>query len=79
MGYRRNKEAGQEVYESLIQSYFRDVAGAIIAYDITNKASFDKLSFWFSKFEQYGNPLSSKILVGNKSDMKDKLNKEEGS
>merc|ERR1719388_668458 len=41
--------AGQERFRSLIPSYIRDSSGAIVVYDITNKASFLSTSRWIEE------------------------------
>ncbi|ODV84719.1 hypothetical protein CANARDRAFT_28866 [[Candida] arabinofermentans NRRL YB-2248] len=71
--------AGQERFRSLIPSYIRDSNVAIIVYDITNKDSFTNINKWFNyiKEERGSNVLI--ILVGNKSDLENKvITNEEG-
>uniref|UniRef100_A0A8C9LHJ2 Uncharacterized protein n=1 Tax=Piliocolobus tephrosceles TaxID=591936 RepID=A0A8C9LHJ2_9PRIM len=38
--------AGQERFRSLIPSYIRDSAAAIVVYDITNRKSFENTTKW---------------------------------
>ena len=38
--------AGQERFKSLIPSYIKDSAAAIVCFDITSKASFDSVDKW---------------------------------
>lgn len=38
--------AGQERFRSLIPSYIRDSAAAVVVYDITNSSSFSNTSKW---------------------------------
>ena len=40
--------AGQERFKSLIPSYIKDSAAAIVCYDITNRASFQSVDKWIS-------------------------------
>ncbi len=43
--------AGQEKYSSLIASFFRDVAGAIFVYDVTQMDSLVKVKKWLRRFD----------------------------
>tara|TARA_Y100000389_G_scaffold199456_1_gene237872 strand:+ start:1103 stop:1741 length:639 start_codon:yes stop_codon:yes gene_type:complete len=63
--------AGQEKFNNLVYSYFRDCAFAIIVFDTTNYESFKKVEFWLEKFQLYTTEMAPKpfILVGSKSDM----------
>ena len=64
--------AGQERFRSLIPSYIRDSAAAIVVYDITNRASFMATFSWMQDVRQErGNDLVI-CLVGNKSDIGEK-------
>lgn len=61
--------AGQEVYRSLIDSYYRGCAGAIIVFDVTMRKSFENLKYWLDAIHK-NNPgkVVSIILVANKID-----------
>ena len=41
----------------------------ITVYDVTDKASFDRLSYWHSEVKLYTDPLVPVLLVGNKTDV----------
>ena len=41
--------AGQENFSSIIASYYREVAGAMVVFDLTNAESFDHCAFWLSE------------------------------
>jgi len=63
--------AGQENFAPLIKSYYRDVGGAILVFDVNNRTSFRRLDFWVNELRKYG-PQDweiPKILVGNKIDL----------
>ena len=62
--------AGQETFSSIIASYYRDIAGAIIVFDVTNRDSFDRCVFWLSELDNKRRSLRdiSVILLGNKID-----------
>lgn len=62
--------AGQEKYKSIIRGYFRDVAGIILMFDLSNKQSFESILEWI-KMIDYENTCSHKhpiLLLGNKND-----------
>ncbi|KAG8385141.1 hypothetical protein BUALT_Bualt03G0010900 [Buddleja alternifolia] len=63
--------AGQERYHSLAPMYYRGAAAAIIVYDITNQASFDRAKKWVQELQAQGNPNMVMALAGNKSDLLD--------
>lgn len=68
--------AGQERFRSLTRQYYRGSMGAILVYDITNKASFDKLHSWIDDVIQFSNnPNLQLLLVGNKVQKKRKKEK----
>ncbi len=48
------------------------MAGAILVFDITDLQSFKDVQSWLKEISEYGNENISIILVGNKSDLKDK-------
>jgi Ras-related protein Rab-6A len=61
--------AGQERFRSLIPSYIRDSSGAIVVYDITNRASFSNTAKWIEDVRsERGNDVVI-VLVGNKTDL----------
>uniref|UniRef100_A0A8C4Q8W3 RAB41, member RAS oncogene family n=1 Tax=Eptatretus burgeri TaxID=7764 RepID=A0A8C4Q8W3_EPTBU len=72
--------AGQERFRSLIPSYIRDSAAAVVVYDITNVNSFQQTSKWIDdvRTERGGDVII--MLVGNKTDLGDKrqITMEEG-
>lgn len=61
--------AGQEKFTSLIRTYYKNVAGCILMYDVTNRRSFNKLYFWLNEIKQHGPEYPIEILlIGNKVD-----------
>jgi Ras-related protein Rab-6A len=64
--------AGQERFRSLIPSYIRDSAGAIIVYDISSRSSFTSTFKWIDdvRAERGGDVVI--ILIGNKCDLQDR-------
>ena len=61
--------AGQEKFRSIAKSYFRHAVGVILVYDITERKSFDDLSFWLNDVHQLCDPNAAITLIGNKLDM----------
>ena len=61
--------AGQESFRSITRSYYRDVAGALLVYDITRRESFNHLTRWLEEARQNGNPNMTIMLIGNKCDL----------
>ena len=38
--------AGQEKFNGIIKHYYKDIAGAIIMFDISNKYTFNRVKYW---------------------------------
>lgn len=63
--------AGMENFSAIAPSFFRGSDGAILVYDITNKASFEHCRTWRDLFLQHAGAVPV-LLVGNKVDLADK-------
>mmetsp|Transcript_3589 Transcript_3589/g.10502 ORF Transcript_3589/g.10502 Transcript_3589/m.10502 type:complete len:213 (+) Transcript_3589:94-732(+) len=61
--------AGQERFRSLIPSYIRDAAAAVVVYDITRRKSFDGIRRWVEEVRNERGESALIALVGNKSDL----------
>nr|XP_046249977.1 ras-related protein Rab-19 isoform X1 [Scatophagus argus] len=61
--------AGQERFRTITQSYYRSAHGAMVAYDITRRTTFESVPHWIREVEQYGAASVLLILIGNKSDL----------
>ncbi|XP_062584112.1 ras-related protein Rab-18A-like [Saccostrea cucullata] len=72
--------AGQERFRTLTPSYYRGAQGAILVYDVTNRASFQKLDVWLNELETFSTKHDLiKMLVGNKIDQENReVSKEDG-
>jgi small GTP-binding protein len=72
--------AGQEVFDFVRGLYFEGSAGAVIAYSVTSRKSFDRIDYWKKEVQQRceGIPL---MLVGCKVDLEDRreVSREEGA
>jgi len=62
---------GQEVYRSLISSFYRNSSLAIIVYAINNRDSFDNLESWLDEIKTKTHPYLKIFLIGNKVDLED--------
>lgn len=65
--------AGQERFRSLIPSYIRDSKVAMIVYDVSNKSSFDDVERWCDYVKTERGDDVVMVLVGNKSDLPDRV------
>mgnify|MGYP006158316997 CR=1 FL=1 len=66
--------AGNEKFASIISCYYKNIAGVIIMFDITNKSSFNNCNYWVNEFNNNKNSdkYISKLLIGNKLDLEHK-------
>jgi small GTP-binding protein len=65
--------AGQEKYRSMTRGYLRDSNGIFIVFDLSKKKSFDSLQSWLDEINNADISKNCvKILIGNKSDYKEK-------
>ena len=62
---------GQEKFKSLTRSYYRNMDGIIMMYDITDLKSFENIKSWLTESEKFADNCVAKILVGNKKDLED--------
>ena len=72
--------AGQERFKSLIPSYIKDSAVAIVVYDVTSRDSFLSVDKWIEDAKALRDDDVLLILAGNKADMADhrQVSTEEG-
>ncbi|XP_068611110.1 ras-related protein Rab-19-like [Brachionichthys hirsutus] len=63
--------AGQERFRTITQSYYRSAHGAVIAYDITRKSTFESVTHWIKEVELYGAANAVLMLIGNKCDLEE--------
>lgn len=67
--------AGEEAYFALTSSYYRDVDGVFLVYDVSNNASLQSLPFWTATLKKYNsNDNLQMLLVGNKVDLRESHN-----
>ena len=65
--------AGQESFRSITRSYYRRAAGALLVYDITRRATYNRVSSWLEDARKNTNPNTVVLLIGNKLDLGDKV------
>mmetsp|Transcript_15205 Transcript_15205/g.31723 ORF Transcript_15205/g.31723 Transcript_15205/m.31723 type:complete len:206 (+) Transcript_15205:127-744(+) len=65
--------AGQERFRTITSAYYRGADGIIMVYDVTNRDSFLHVRDWLAEVNRYApEGTCQKLLIGNKSDRKDK-------
>jgi len=64
--------SGQERYKAIAPSFIKKAEGVVMAYDVTDRQSFEHVGSWMSQLENHGEKNVSIVLVGNKIDMKDR-------
>lgn len=62
--------AGQERFRSITKSYYRNSVGALLVYDICNRASFENIPLWMAEAKKHIEPHRPVFaLVGCKLDL----------
>ena len=70
---------GSERFKTVIPSYYRNADGAIAAYDISDKRSFDRVKFWVNEVKKHPEIKTNVVIVGTKCDILDReVTEEEG-
>eukprot|EP01091_Cochliopodium_minus_P001927 TRINITY_DN11881_c0_g1_i1.p1 TRINITY_DN11881_c0_g1~~TRINITY_DN11881_c0_g1_i1.p1 ORF type:complete len:213 (-),score=54.91 TRINITY_DN11881_c0_g1_i1:13-651(-) len=65
--------AGQERFRTITTSYYRGAQGIILVFDLTDRTTFSQISNWVEEIRDNSSPNVKLILVGNKKDLKDKI------
>jgi len=60
--------AGQENFISLIRTYYKDVGGAIIMFDLCDRRTFNRVHFWYNELKKNALEDYPILLIGNKLD-----------
>merc|ERR1712228_462138 len=60
-----------ERFRSLIPSYIRDAAAAVVVYDVTNRNTFESTKKWIEDVRAERGEDAVLALIGNKSDLED--------
>ncbi|XP_039205382.1 ras-related protein Rab-43 [Crotalus tigris] len=56
--------AGQERFRTITQSYYRSANGAILAYDISKRGSFQSIPRWIEDVRKYAGSNIVQLLIG---------------
>ncbi|CAK8682444.1 unnamed protein product [Clavelina lepadiformis] len=68
--------AGQERFRSIATSYFRNVDGVILLYDVTNPESFLNVRDWMETISESAPAGSPVLICGNKLDLRSESDEE---
>jgi small GTP-binding protein len=60
---------GQEIYRSLISSFYRNASLAMMVYAIDSRESFVHIETWLKEVKLQSNPDIKIFLIGNKADL----------
>ena len=64
--------AGQEIYNSINENYYKDADGCLLVYDITNNDSFERIKdYYIQKIKDKCKKNIKIVLLGNKADKND--------
>ena len=70
---------GSERFRRVIPNFYRNASGAVVAYDISDKWSFDQVKTWIEDVKAYSNTEINIVIVGTKCDILDReVTEEEG-
>eukprot|EP00249_Psilotum_nudum_P004600 c18102_g1_i1 orf=397-1050(+) len=61
--------AGQERFRAVTSAYYRGAAGAMVAYDISRRETFDNVGRWLEELRLHADISVVTMLVGNKCDL----------
>ena len=72
---------GQERFDALNNSYYKDADCCLLVYDITSKQSFVKLQYYIRQLKENAQYIKKVVLLGNKRDLEEKrqISQEEGT
>ncbi|KAK7339074.1 hypothetical protein VNO77_19717 [Canavalia gladiata] len=72
--------AGQERFRAVTSAYYRGAVGALVAYDISRRGTFDSIKRWLEELTTQNDSTIARMLVGNKCDLENirEVSTEEG-
>ena len=72
---------GQERFDAINNSYYKDADCCLLVYDITSKQSFEKLKYYIKQLKENAKYIKKVVLLGNKRDLEKerKITHEEGA
>ena len=65
--------AGQEKFRTITQTYYKGAMGIILTFDCSDEKSFGNIKSWMKQIEAHASPGVCKILIGNKSDLPNRV------
>ena len=63
--------AGQERFRTITKSFYQQAHGVLLAYDVTNKETYEKLGVWIQNINEKAEANVVKFLVATKIDLID--------
>lgn len=63
--------AGQERFRTLTRSYFRNAAGCMLVYDVSQRSSVDALEAWILDVRGVTGGATPMVLLGNKAELRE--------
>ena len=61
--------AGQEKYQTITKTFYKDAHAIVLVYDLTSRASFEEMkNIWFEEAKRNADPSVLFVIVGNKKD-----------
>lgn len=61
--------AGQEKYQTITKTFYKDAHAIVLVYDLTSKASFEEMkNTWYEEAKRNADPNVIFVIVGNKKD-----------
>ena len=62
--------AGQERFRTIAETFYRQSNGILVVFDLSDRDTFNKVSFWLDSLKEKVDPACVVVLVGNKADLK---------
>ncbi|TFG11383.1 GTP-binding protein [Candidatus Thorarchaeota archaeon] len=69
--------AGQPSFEQVRGHYYHGCNGIVLVYSVVDRESFDNASKWLVEAYKNMGPLPPTVIVGNKTDLRDRVSPEE--
>ena len=60
---------GQEIFKSIVSTFYKRAKLAILVYSIDDEISFNDINFWLNEIKKESNDDIKLILIGNKTDL----------
>lgn len=64
--------SGEERFKTITRQYYRDAAGIVLVFDVTNEKSFTDITNWMDDINTSAKRSVNIVLVGNKTDLIEK-------